>query len=84
MRVGVGEESSKWRSVRKNVNEQVYAVFGSLTTASLFLRAQAGFWEGFHVKVTFEGKEWRGGWLLEGSSCFTVSKQLPLKMFEFI
>lgn len=36
------------------------------------------------MKVTFEAKEWRGGWLLERSSCFTVSKQLPLKMFEFI
>lgn len=37
MRVGVGEESSKWRSVRKNVNERVYAVFGSKFDHSKFV-----------------------------------------------
>lgn len=36
------------------------------------------------MEVIFEAKEQRGGWLLERSSCFTVRKQLPLKMFEFI
>ena len=70
----------------KKVNERVYTVFGSKFDLSKFVFKGSSriFGEGFHVEVVSEAKERRGGWLFERSSCFTVSKQLPLKMFEFI
>lgn len=36
------------------------------------------------MEVIFEEKKWRGSWLLERTSCFTFSNQLPLKMLRFI
>lgn len=68
------------------MNEGVHTVFGSKFDQNKFVVkcSSRGFGEGFHVEVIFEAKEWKGGWLLERSSCFTVSKQLPLKVFEFI
>lgn len=58
------------------MNEGVYTVFGSKFDQSKFVFKGSSriFGEGFHVEVIFEAKEWRGGWLLERSSCFTVSK----------